>query len=302
MFGYVRPYQAELKVKEYRQYKAVYCQLCRTMKKEYGQLSTFSLNYDCAFYAMLALAVSGAELCEQTARCAANPLKKCRYLAADGEEYKKAAALSVLLTYHKLNDDREDESFLKSLGCKMLLPYVAKKAKKAAGKYPQLAEAAQKAMFSQKKAEDERMGIDACAEPTAVMLAEVFSELSDGGQAIALEQFGYFLGRWIYLMDAADDLEEDRKEKKFNPFLIRLDLEGEEPLTEETLRKAESFCNETLNETVARIIPPMNLLELSNFAPIIENVVNFGLPQLQREILFLHVKKQKRKDRIHDKI
>lgn len=301
MFGYVRPYQSELKVKEYRQYKAIYCQLCRTMKKEYGWLSTFSLNYDCTFYAMLALAVSGAKVCEQTARCAANPLKKCRYIAADGEEYKKAAALSVLLTYHKLKDDREDEGFLKSAGCTLLLPFVSKKAKKAAASYPELSAAAQNAMDGQRAAENERAGIDACAEPTAKLLATVFSQLSCGRQATALEQFGYYLGRWIYLMDAADDMEDDIKEKKFNPFVVRLGLQNGETL-QENLQAAEKYCNEVLNATVAQMISAMQLLDMENFAPIVENVVRCGLPQMQNEILFMHVKKKRRNREPKDRI
>lgn len=302
MFGYVRPYQAELRVKEYRQYKAVYCQLCRVMRKEYGWLSTFSLNYDCAFYSMLGLAVSGAAVCEEHARCAANPLKKCRYLAADGEEYQKAAALSVLLTYHKLTDDKEDEGFFKSLGCRALLPLVSRKAKKAAEKYPQLAGAAQTAMDGQRKAEQERAGLDACAEPTAKLLETVFSELASGGQALALGQFGYYLGRWVYLMDAADDLMEDREKGKFNPFVIRLGLEGDGPLPEEARKQADEACNTALNATMAQLLPPLHLLELHNFGPIIENVVEYGLPELQREILFLHVKQKPRRGAPKDRI
>lgn len=296
MFGYIRPYQDELKVREHRQYKAVYCQLCRTMKKEYGWLSTFSLNYDCTFYAMLALSVSGCEMCEQTARCAANPLKKCRYISSQGEEYKKAAALSVLLTYHKLNDDREDEGFLKATGCKLLLPFVSKKAKKAAAQYPQLAQAAQAAMQAQRTAEDRRLGIDACAEPTAQLLADVFSQLAEGAQARVLSQFGYYLGRWVYLMDAADDMAEDAKDGKFNPFVIRMGLEGAE-IPKEKLAEAEKYCNEVLNATVAAIIPPLQLLQLDGFAAIIDNIIRLGLPEMQREILFLHADRKRRNGR-----
>lgn len=302
MFGYVRPYQSELRVKEYRQYKAVYCQLCRTMRQEYGWLSTFSLNYDCTFYAMLALAVSGNEICEQTARCAANPLKKCRYLAAGGDEYRKAAALSVLLTFHKLNDDCEDEGFFKRLACKLLLPIVRPKAKKAGENYPFLAQEAEKAMLSQAEAERNRAGIDACAEPTAALLAAVFEELSDSAERPALRQFGYYLGRWIYLMDAADDLEDDCKEGKFNPFLVRFGLNEKRSLTPEELKTAERSCNEVLNFTAAQMLPPLQLLTLHRFAPIIENVAEQGVPEMQREILFLHVKKEKRQMRVKDRI
>lgn len=297
MFGYVRPYSSELLVKEYEQYKAVYCELCRVLGKEYGWLARFSLSYDCTFYAMLALAVSGGSLSECRGRCAANPLKKCRYLPSAGEEYKKAAALSVLLTYHKLRDDRDDEGFWKSLGCRLLLPLVSRKAKKAKSRYPFLAECAEQAMESQQEAEKQQAGVDQCAEPTAHLLSVLFRELGgeNAGQSAALEQFGYFLGRWVYLMDAADDLKKDCAEGKFNPFLVRLGLSGKRELSPEEQRTAEEACNRALNATMAMLLPPLNLISMENFGPIIENVAQKGLPELQREILFLHIRERRRK-------
>ncbi len=300
MFGYVRPFQSELRVREHQQYKAVYCELCRRMGKSYGWLSRFSLSYDCAFYAMLALAVSGAKVSLHEGKCVVNPLKKCSYIESAGEEYEKAAALSVLLTYHKLRDDRDDEGFWKSLGCRILLPFVSRKAKRAAARYPFLAEAAGQAMEDQQAAEKERSGVDACAEPTAALLAGVFRELGgcDPGQCAALERFGYFLGRWVYLMDAADDLAEDMKEGSFNPMIARLGLEGKKELSPEERRLADETCNEALNATLSQMIPAMNLIEMANFGPIIENVVKQGLPEMQREILFLHVKEKRKGNKL----
>ena len=296
MFGYVRPYQSELLVKEYDQYKAIYCQLCRVLGKEYGWLSRFSLSYDCTFYAMLALSVSKAEMTECRRHCGANPLKKCRYLEAQGDAYQKAAALSVLLTYHKLLDDKEDEGFFKALGCRFLLPLVSRKAKKAAKKYPFLAELAETTTREQAEAEQKRAGIDECAEPTAKLLSALFGELAgeNSGQKAALTQFGYFLGRWVYLMDASDDLAADAKEGKYNPFLLRLGLTDQRELTAEEQKNAEEACNNALNFTLSMMLPPLHLIEMENFGPIIENVAEKGLPEIQREILFLHVRQKSR--------
>ncbi len=297
MFGYVRPYKSELLVREYEQYKSVYCQLCRRLGKAYGWTARLFLSYDCTFYALLALSVSGARPTLQEGRCPANPLKRCSYLASPGAEYEKAAALSVLLACHKLRDDRDDEGFWKSLGCRMLLPFVSAKAKKAAERYPFLAEAAQIAMDSQKAAEEEQAGIDACAEPTARLLAGVFRELGGcgAGQSAALERFGYFLGRWVYLMDAADDLERDLKAEAFNPFIPRLGLAGKRELSGDERRRADEACNAALNATMSQMVLALNLVELENFGPIVENVVKKGLPEIQREILFLHVRSRRRK-------
>lgn len=283
---------------EYGQYKAIYCQLCRVLGDEYGVLARFALSYDCAFYAMLALSVTGSRVEEQKRRCVCNPLKACTYLPSPGEAYKKAAALCVLLTYHKLRDDCEDEGFFASLGSRLLLPVVSPKASRAAGQYPGMAGIVEKAMESQRQAEEEGAGVDRCAEPTANLLRELFGELAgcDSKQRPALESFGYFLGRWVYLMDAADDLAEDMRSGSFNPFIKRLGLEGKKELTHEERRAADEACNEALNATAARLVLAANLIELGQFGPIIENVAQKGLAEVQREILFLHIREKPKRE------
>ena len=144
--------------------------------------------------------------------------------------------------------------------------------------------------------------LDGSNVPVTVTFAEnagleaaVFRELGgcDKGQCLALERFGYFLGRWVYLMDAADDLGKDLKEGSFNPFAARLGLEGQRELTEEERKVADLFCNQALNATMAQMLPAFHLIDLEAFGPILENVVEKGLPQVQREILFLHVRDPK---------
>lgn len=297
MFGYVRPFKSELLVRQYDQYKASYCQLCRALKEHYGWLASFTLSYDCTFYALLMLSTREEKLSLHHGRCVMNPLKKCYFLCASGEAYHKAAALSVLLTYHKLRDNLEDDSFWKSLGSRAFLPFVSRKAKRAAQEYPFLAQEAQKAVQGQAQAEKSGAGVDACAEPTAHLLAALFREVGgdNASQAMVLERFGYFLGRWIYLMDAADDLLDDLKEGAFNPFIPRLGLTGKTELSPEERKAADQAMNQALNATAAQMVLTMNLLELQNFGPILENVVHKGLPEIQREILFLHVREKKRR-------
>ena len=295
MFGYVRPFKSELLVREYDQYKAAYCQLCRALKEHYGRAASFTLSYDCTFYALLMLSTREARHSLHHGRCVMNPLKRCDFLESDGEVYHKAAALSVLLTYHKLRDNLEDDSFFKSLGSRLFLPFVSRKARKAAEEYPFLAQEAQKAMDGQRQAEENAGGVDACAEPTANLLAALFKELAcDSLQGAALERFGYFLGRWVYLMDAADDLLDDLKEGAFNPFIPRLGLSGKTELTPQERKAADQACNQTLNATAAQMLLAFNLMELRNFGPILENVVTKGLPEIQREILFLHIREKRR--------
>lgn len=309
MFGYVRPFKGELLVKEYDAYKGVYCQVCKALGEHYGPLARLTLTYDCTFYALLALNQREAALRAERKRCTCNPLKKCTYVCpANGDAYaaecfQKAAALCVIMTAHKLRDNIEDENFIKGVGARFLYGLSRGALKKASKDYPFMAEAVQKMMDDQYAAEHaEKISVDACSAPTAELLEALCGELGETeSEKIVLQQVGYFLGRWVYIMDAADDLPEDLLKKKFNPFIEKLGLSeclGKE-LTKEQRDAADNECNAVLNGSMARLLPAANLLPEGQFSGIIGNVLRKGLPEMQREILFLHVKekKQRKKDR-----
>ena len=89
--------------------------------------------------------------------------------------------------------------------------------KKASNDYPFMADAVQKMMDDQADAEHAKeISIDRCSAPTAEMLQTICAELgSNAGEKAVLSEVGYFLGRWIYIMDAADDLTDDLLQQKF---------------------------------------------------------------------------------------
>ncbi len=302
MFGYVRPLKGEMKVREYEQYKAVYCTLCKELEHHYGLLAKFALSFDITFYAVVALDLSGAEICEKNGKCVVNPLKKCKYICEGSNAYHKAAALTVLMTYYKLVDNIEDEKFFKRFASRFLKLVVSKAAKKAKKDFPFMDEALAKMTREQSEAEkSENPSIDRCCAPTADALKTIFSELAnDDMQRTVLSQFGYFLGRWIYAMDAADDLEDDMKDGSFNPFISRLGLEGKKTLTKEERDKADNYCNEVLNSNAAMINGAVNLLDLNKYENIITNVCVLGLGEVQREILFMHIHSKERKGKKYE--
>lgn len=305
MFGYVRPYKSEMLVREYDKYKGVYCELCRELGKSFGIGARFILSYDATFYALLALGINESEIAVHHGKCKMNPMKKCDYITTHGEEYKMASALSVAMTYHKLRDTIGDESFKKSFISRLALPFMRRKYKKAALMYPDIVGIVDDMMEQQENIEkQENPSIDMCCEPTANMLSRLFEGLGgcDQNKSYALNRIGYFLGRWVYTMDAADDLREDLSLGKFNPFISKLSLQdylpqngkkkSEKLLDGEDRKNAELACNEVLNTNIAMIIPPLNLLEIANFGGIIDNIIKKGLPEMQREILFLRVKEK----------
>ena len=112
MFGYIKIAKPELKIKEYETYKAVYCTLCRTLGKEYGIWTRFTLSYDFTFLALLNMALSDG--CDEAERkhCVCNPLKKCNYCKND-EKIKMPAAAAMIMVYYKLLDNIADEKGIK---------------------------------------------------------------------------------------------------------------------------------------------------------------------------------------------
>ena len=259
---------------------------------------SFTLSYDCTFYALLALSTREAELKLHHGRCVMNPLKKVRFSPGLWGSLSQGGCPSLwLLTCHKLRDNLEDDSFFKSLGSRLFLPFVSRKAKKAAGEYPFLAQQAQKAMEGQAQAEKEGAGVDACAEPTANLLAALFKELAcDEMQAVALERFGYFLGRWVYLIDAADDLGEDlRGGAPLTPLSPGWASPARRSSPKRSARRRTEACNQALNATAAQMLLAFNLLDLRDFGPHFGERGDKGPAGNPAGNLVLHIREKKKK-------
>lgn len=287
MFGYVKPQKSELLVREFEAYRGVYCALCRRLGKDYGFPARLVLNYDCTFFAVVRLAVAeNTEPDFYRGRCVVNPLKKCGFCRENGQELASAAALTVILAYYKVKDNIADSGFFRRLLSLAVLPFFKLKNRKAAKKYPELEEIVGSAMKAQAQAEhDDGCGIDRAAEPTAGMLAGVFESIGAGSSlGRVLHEAGYYLGRWIYLMDAADDLPKDIEKGNFNPFAVHFGLTAAS--TQEELEQARNFANEELNSTLARLGAAVELLKMNSLGPVVRNVVANGLPMMQKELLY----------------
>lgn len=276
MFGYIKIHKEELLVREYEAYKSVYCGLCKRMGKEYSFLSKFILSYDSTFYAMFLMSQNYKCTGFERKRCTCNPLKKCTFCKGGEEALSKAAALSVILAYYKLVDDIQDSGFFKRTAVKIIKPIFSHWRKKAAKRYPQIDIFAKEMLYSQFEAEkDADCCLDMAAEPTARMLSNLFTiETEDKSLKKVYEQLGYQLGRWIYLIDAADDLQDDIKKQNFNPFL----------LLDEQERNKENY-RIILSRCLAQAYDAYNLIDIIDFKGILDNIILKGLPLTQERVL-----------------
>lgn len=275
MFGYVRIHQDELLVKELNQYKSIYCGLCRTLGKEYSILSRFILSYDSTFYAMLLLDLKGVCPGYERKRCRCNPLKKCSYIKNGEDALSKAAALSVISVYFKLIDNIADTKGVKKIFYKLLKSVSKRWCKKAKNNYQYIYDAVKEMSEGQFEAENNQdCHIDMAAEPTAKMLGTILSvEGKTENDKLILSNLGYYLGRWIYLMDAVDDYEEDIKNNNFNPFSS---YKGE---------NIKDYFSQVLNSNLAQAYNAWNLLSTSLYNGIIDNILLKGLVAKQKSIL-----------------
>lgn len=275
MFGYLRVQKSELLVREYEAYKSVYCGLCNQLGKDYSFLTRFILSYDCTFYAMLLMSLKRSCKSFKDGRCKFNPLKKCKFAVDSADCYSKASALSVISSYYKLKDDIADSGFFKKIASYLLKPFFSHWHKKAVKNYPEIEKIVSEMMTMQFNAEhSENISIDSAAHPTAFMLANILSlEADDEVDKRVYYEFGYHLGRWVYLIDAADDYEDDIKHNNFNPFLsIKQD-------------NIFDYMTGVLNQSLARAYNAYNLIELTDFKGIFDNMMLYGFPSAQNRVM-----------------
>lgn len=282
MFGYLQPYKPYLMIKDFEIYKSVYCGLCKRLGEEYGIFARLALSYDCTCYSILAMALVGE--CEgiYKKRCVMNPLKKCSYCKSGSNQLNLAAAVTVSSVYYKLEDTIRDSKFFKSLAVRFIKLFFKRPMKKAEKNYPDIADAVKQLNISQTAAEQsENPSLDEAAEPTAVMLKKIMLIIANTKEEkLVFGEFGYFLGKWVYLMDAADDYEKDMKSNNFNPFVITV---KNKQLSD---KEISLYMNEVINLVTARVSAAYSLMEIKSFKAVCDNIINMGLGHMQKKIIF----------------
>lgn len=284
MFGYIKVDKANLLGKEFEAYNGIYCALCKQLGKDYSIFARLILSYDCTFYAMMALDLTEQPPCFHHGRCRFNPFKKCQYADTQTLAFSLAAALSVISAYYKLKDNLLDSPWYKRIIYRLIQPFFASWRKKAAKKYPEIDMSVSNMMDRQIKVEnDEHCILDMAADPTASMLSEMCVLLTEyiplreplqkNSSKRILQSMGYAMGRWIYLIDAADDYEKDQKHHNFNPFLLN-----------ET-EHLSSYMEANLNHALSDALLAYGLLDKGRFDSIIRNVLCVSCVNIQNDII-----------------
>lgn len=282
MFGYIRPYRPELKCKDFDLYRETYCGLCCTLRQRYGLLAPMFLSYDLTFLALL-LEESQDFYTSCKGRCHGNIFcKKSRTMPSDALD--RCADITVILTWHQLKDTIADDGFLKRCSARILKLFLKSSYKKAQERLPQFAEKTAQSLAKLQELEAKKCSsIDQVADCFAVILQETLTENLDVSQRRCFRQLLYHVGRWIYLIDARDDFEEDKKTSAFNPFLYRY---GE--------KIDQISLEETLNQSIYMAKSALVFLDFGIRTAVIENIFLFGMPVVQYSVLHDHWQQDKK--------
>ena len=269
MFGYIRPLKCELKMREYDAYRAAYCGLCNALSSRCGFLSRFIVNYDFTFLALLlsdAYNVAGETVKKRCIVCPAGRM------CARSDVYDSVADISVVLTYLKLCDDVSDNTFFKSFfrACvpRMLLNGAYKKASKKISDYTQKAKTN---YLELSQLEKERC---ASIDEAAHKFANMLSDIACGDDAVSrvLREMFYHIGRFVYIIDALDDFEEDAVRGRYNPIAERFRVNSE-TIPEETRNEVV----EILAMSKDAILKAFELLPQGENSGLIRNIIELGM-------------------------
>jgi len=283
MFGYVLPEKPELKIREYETFRAYYCGICKSMGKRYGQISRMTLNYDSVFLAILLSSIAGEIPQMKRERCIAHPMKK-KYVVRKSDIVDYASDINLILAYYKLKDNWKDEHNLLSGGGILLLKSAHEKLKK---KYPEKCAIIEDKLKELNELETSKCNsMDKAAEPFARIMEEVicFEPLCDDEEREKLLRvIGYNLGKYIYILDAYDDIEDDIKNNSYNVFIYQFDINKNNLMDYKlSIRDRIDF---NLTYALGEISRACKQLELKVNSGIIENIVYFGMLRKMEHIL-----------------
>lgn len=266
MFGYVRP-TGQLSQDDRERFRSVYCGLCHTLGQRCGWATRLFLNYDFTFLAML---LGDADDC-QTRRCALHPL--CgRDCACQNEALERSADYSVILLWWQVQDGIADHGFWGGMKYRLTAALLRRAYRKASRARPAFDENTRRELSELARLEAERCpSIDLPADRFARLMAGIAGE-EEGTRRRVLERLLYHLGRWIYLVDAADDLKRDLRQGNYNPLALRFAHE-DGVLTRESRKE----LGQTLDGSVHAMAAAFELADFGAYRGIIENVMYEGL-------------------------
>lgn len=276
MFGYVLPRRDKLTPEEAGRYRAAYCGLCRCLKVNYGFRARFLVNYDMTFLYFL---LQEEKYLAHPCACPARPFCKKECLP-DDRVMNYAADLSILLSCWKLEDARQDGGFLHRMAARCGLMLFRRARRRAATRQPEADKIFSRQLERLNELEKANCSsIDRTADAFATLLSGCAAYWQEESKRRTTELLLYHVGRYLYLVDALEDLPRDNRAGAYNPLRYRYALEaGKLTPTDKT-----QFL-ETVDASISMAASAMELLPSTPDDGIRKNIIYYGLPAVLHSV------------------
>lgn len=296
MLGYIVPDKPELKIREYELYSGYYCGICKSIGKRYGQFPRMTLSYDSVFLALILAGLHKDQEKINIERCSIHPIKK-RPILYENEAVDYAADMHLILSFYKLKDDYKDDN---NLLAGTAVFFASNLFRKLSDRYPEQSSYIEIKLKELSEIECEKTAsLDQAAEPFARIMESVFSwtgspkGIGQIGSEKILGRIGYHIGKWIYIIDAFDDIEKNLMDKTFNPIIIQF---GFDARNKETILDFRNRIKDRIEFNLLSYLEELSkaydLLPIKKNQALIENIIYLGLLKKTEEVLAKGSKKQ----------
>lgn len=279
MFGYVRPNLADMSPEAQSRYRAHYCGLCHAIGNRHGQAARMALTFDLTYLTIFLSSLYEPEETSGEGRCVPHPVKKHAWVCSRITDY--AADMTIALTYHKLLDDWQDDRNIAAKAATSVLKNAYARVKADWPRQCERIEYMLKELVVVEKRRDPSP--DAAARCFGELMAELFV-MQDDYWSGALRAFGYALGRYIYLLDAACDADKDAKKGSYNPVLL--------------MEKKPEEMRDTLELVLGDASAAFEKLPLIQDEEILRNILYSGVWLGYNEYLYKKDKKMKKESEV----
>lgn len=277
MYGYVIP-PTSVTPQELTLFNSFYCGLCIRTGKLMGQRARLTTNFDMTFLNVLLHDLLSQSVEFKATTCLLSPFRKKAVVDAN-PLLDKIAAVNIILSYYKATDGIVDGEGLKYRVARASLASAYEKSKKMLPRADEIVSAGYERL---RKLEDANaVGIDRVSDAFALMMQGLASLLLGENASDDSLRLIYNIGKFVYLADALDDIDEDAKAKRYNPFLAQLEYKTRKSF----LAENKEYLERCFNMTVNRAIECFNGLDFTQSYDLLRGIVYYGLRQKTKELL-----------------
>lgn len=278
MYGYIVPQKSTLGASDFVLYRSFYCGMCCQTGELYGKLPRLTTNYDFAFFSALMHDYAKADVVIEERSCILNPKKKA--ILRPNPLLSRLAAANIILSYQKADDGVTDGDGIKY---RIMRRALKKPFRKAVKSCPEIWKAVKDAYKKQRDVEKSQIkSIDRAADPFANLMRELPELILGVKTDDNLKGLCYNIGKFVYLADALDDITEDVKHSRYNPFAVTF---GGFTTRKEFIAEHKDELEFCFGSICARAASYFDGIRFSQSYGLLRNIVFDGMTDKARELI-----------------